>query len=248
MKTLATDLDGTLYLDSTIIEGVKSAYDLLVNNNYYIYHTTNNSSQSTEVLSKKLSVMLDKDIEIASVVTPLVVLNEFLKDKNLSIFVYGSDQIKNYISNISDTVSDPEKSDLIIIGRVETPSEDDLNKISEIIKSGVNGATLNKDLTYPISSTEFKPGNGQIAKYVETLSGKELNSFGKEGNLYSQYFVDNNIQLDYVIGDRVDTDIIFGKNVNAETILVESSINNHMSTSLADKIFINFPEFVSSII
>ena len=248
MKTLATDLDGTLYLDKVLIDGVKSAYKSLIFNNFQIFHTTNNSSQSTQVIGTKLSKLLSVDIDIKSIVTPLVVLKEFLNNKNYSLYVYGSREIKDFISNIANTVENIDNCDFIIMGRVDSPSQNELDIIVESLKSGVKGATLNKDLTYPISATEFKPGNGQIAKYVETKSKQELDSFGKEGELYSQYFLDKDITVDYVIGDRVDTDIIFGNKIGATSVLVESSITNHMNEDIADKRFKDFAEFVSSII
>ena len=248
MRTLATDLDGTLYLDDLLIKGVESAYKSLILDNYKIYHTTNNSSQSTDVLAKKLSNLLNADIDLSSIVTPLVVLKEYLSNKKLSIFVYGSKDVKDFVSSISNTVTNIEDSNFIIMGRVDSPSESELDLIAESIKSGKEGATLNKDLTYPISESEFKPGNGQIAKYIESKSQKELQSFGKEGELYSQYFLNKNIDVDYVIGDRVDTDIMFGNKLGATSILVESSIDNFMSEDFADSKFTDFPTFVSSII
>lgn len=248
MKILATDLDGTLFLDTKLIDGVKYAYNSLLSNDFKIFHTTNNSSQSTEVISSKLNNLLKIDIDISTIVTPLTILENYLINKNYSIYIFGSDQIKDFVSNISNTVSNIDKSDLVIIGRVDSPSTEILDEISEVIKSGVKGITLNKDLTYPVSKTEVKPGNGQIAQYVETKSKQILDSFGKEGDLYSQYFLNKNIKLDYVVGDRVDTDIVFGNKVGAESILVESSIDNHMTENLADKKFKDFPEFISSII
>jgi 4-nitrophenyl phosphatase len=248
VKTLATDLDGTLYLDNVLINGVQSAYNSLISNDFQIFHTTNNSSQSTDIIATKLSNLLSIDIDIESIVTPLVVLKEFLKNKNYSLYVYGSKEIKDFVSSITNTVKEIDNCDFIIMGRVDSPSQDELDTIAEFIKSGVKGATLNKDLTYPISPTEFKPGNGQIAKYVESKAKRELESFGKEGKLYSKYFQDKNITIDYVIGDRVDTDIIFGNKIGATSVLVKSSIENHMTEDIADQKFKDFAGFVSSII
>lgn len=248
MKILATDLDGTLFLDTKLIDGVEYAYNLLLSNDFKIFHTTNNSSQSTEAISSKLNNLLNIEIDITTIVTPLTILESYLSNKNYSIYIFGSNQIKDFVSNISNTVSNINNSDLVIIGRVDSPSTKKLDEISEVIQSGVKGITLNKDLTYPVSNTEVKPGNGQIAQYVEAKSNQILDSFGKEGDLYSQHFTNKNIKLDYVVGDRVDTDIVFGNKVGAESILVESSIDNHMTENIADKKFKDFPEFVSSII
>ena len=135
MKTLATDLDGTLYLDNVLINGVQYAYKSLILNNFKIFHTTNNSSQSTDVIASKLSNLLSIDIDIESIVTPLVVLKEFLKNKNYSLYVYGSKEIKDFVSNITNTVKDLDNSDFIIMGRVESPSQDELDNIAEFIGS-----------------------------------------------------------------------------------------------------------------
>ena len=127
MKTLATDLDGTLYLDNILIPGVKESYQLLLANNYYIYHATNNSSQSRQIIASKLERLLQVDIDLSSVITPLVVLEDYLKGKNYSVYVFGSDEIKQYISNISNLVTNLETADLVILGRVDFPNEDELD-------------------------------------------------------------------------------------------------------------------------
>ena len=78
MKILATDLDGTLYLDTVLIDGVKSAYNSLILNNFKLFHTTNNSSQSTDLICSKLQNLLNMDIDISSIITPLTILENFL--------------------------------------------------------------------------------------------------------------------------------------------------------------------------
>ena len=248
MSIIATDLDGTLYLDQNLIPGVETSYKLLLSNKFYIYHTTNNSSQSIEAIGLKLEKLLQTEIDLSSIITPLVVLQQYLQNKTYSVYVYGSDEIKQFISRFSNVVKSLEECDLVILGRLDDPNQDKLEKIAAAIKSGISGATLNKDLTYPVSPTEFIPGNGQIAKYIESAANKTLDSFGKEGNLFAEYFQKKGIKINYVIGDRVDTDIIFGNNMNAKSILVKSSIKNFMPSSLADQIFDDFNKFVSSVV
>ena len=134
MKTLATDLDGTLYLDNVLINGVQSAYNSLISNNFQIFHTTNNSSQSTDIIATKLSNLLSIDIDIESIVTPLVVLKEFLKNKNYSLYVYGSKEIKDFVSSITNTVKEIDNCDFIIAVNITRGVENqpDPSKIFEI--------------------------------------------------------------------------------------------------------------------
>ena len=46
MIKLATDLDGTIYKGTKLIDGVKECYEYLIENNVEIYFITNNSSQT----------------------------------------------------------------------------------------------------------------------------------------------------------------------------------------------------------
>ena len=78
MKTLATDLDGTFYIDDKLITGVKLSYNKLIKNNYKIFFVTNNSSLLPNTISSKLQKLLSTELDIGTIVTPLVVLDEYL--------------------------------------------------------------------------------------------------------------------------------------------------------------------------
>ena len=54
MKTIATDLDGTLFKGETLIDGVRESILEIKRNNIEIYFTTNNSSQSPLEIRDKL--------------------------------------------------------------------------------------------------------------------------------------------------------------------------------------------------
>ncbi len=63
MKTIATDLDGTLFKGETLINGVREAILELRSNNIEIYFTTNNSSQSPLEIKDKLIGLLGLEKE-----------------------------------------------------------------------------------------------------------------------------------------------------------------------------------------
>ena len=50
MIKLATDLDGTIYKGTKLVEGVKDSYENLIDNNVEIYFITNNSSQTLSLI------------------------------------------------------------------------------------------------------------------------------------------------------------------------------------------------------
>ena len=233
MSIIATDLDGTLFKGQTLIDGVKEGLLKIINEGIEIYYTTNNSSQTPSEIKDKLDNLLQLDIDISKIITPLVIFQNLYSDEKLNIFIYGSENLKKYINNLNMNVTCLEDAELVLIGRKE---ENNFSEINEIIKSvsiGKNILSLNKDLTFP---TEFgeKAGNGAVVKIIEDELSISIPTLGKSGNHYSSYFIQNRITVNFVIGDRVDTDIIFGKNLNAKTFLVSSGIKNYLDVNIAD--------------
>ena len=233
MSIIATDLDGTIFKGQTLIDGVKEGLLKIINEGIEIYYTTNNSSQTPSEIKDKLEYLLQLNIDISRIITPLVIFQNLYSNNKSNIFIYGSDNLKKYIENLNMKVTSIKNAELILIGRKE---ENNFLEINEIIKSvsiGKNILSLNKDLTFP---TEFgeKAGNGAVVKIIEDELSISIPTLGKSGNHYSSYFIQNRITVNFVIGDRVDTDIIFGKNLNAKTFLVSSGIKNYLDVNIAD--------------
>ena len=243
MSIIATDLDGTIFKGQTLIDGVKEGLLKIINEGIEIYYTTNNSSQTPGEIKDKLENLLQFDIDISKIITPLVIFQNLYSDDKLNIFIYGSENLKKYIKNLNMNVTSLENAELVLIGRKE---ENNFSEINEIIKSvsiGKNILSLNKDLTFP---TEFgeKAGNGAVVKIIEDELSISIPTLGKSGNHYSSYFIQNRITVNFVIGDRVDADIIFGKNLNAKTFLVSSGIKNYLDVNIADMQFNKFSDVV----
>ena len=233
MSIIATDLDGTIFKGQTLIDGVKEGLLKIINEGIEIYYTTNNSSQTPSEIKDKLEYLLQLNIDISKIITPLVIFQNLYSNNKSNIYIYGSENLKNYIKNLNINVTSLENAELVLIGRKE---ENNFSEINEIIKSvsiGKNILSLNKDLTFP---TEFgeKAGNGAVVKIIEDELSISIPTLGKSGNHYSSYFIQNRITVNFVIGDRVDTDIIFGKNLNAKTFLVSSGIKNYLDVNIAD--------------
>ena len=233
MSIIATDLDGTIFKGQTLIDGVKEGLLKIINEGIEIYYTTNNSSQTPSEIKDKLEYLLQLNIDISKIITPLVIFQNLYSSNKSNIFIYGSDNLKNYIKNLNINVTSLENAELVLIGRKEENNFSEINEIIKNVSLGKNILSLNKDLTFP---TEFgeKAGNGAVVKIIEDELSINIPTLGKSGDHYSSYFIQNKITVNYVIGDRVDTDIIFGKNLNAKTFLVSSGIKNYLDVNIAD--------------
>ena len=247
MKKIALDLDGTIYSGKKLISGSKKAIDLLLENEFEIYFTTNNSSQTIDEISFKLEALLNINVNKNSVITPLVMLSSYLMENNQNIFIYGSESLKKYVSNLNYKLTKLQESKNIVIGRKDVIDKNLINEMSKKIRQGSIPIALNKDLTFPSEGKEL-PGNGAVVKILEDDLGISIKSLGKPDDVYSNYFLEKNIDIDYVIGDRVDTDVLFGNKINAISILVKSGINNFLPETLANRVEDNLLEAVTSIV
>ena len=248
MKIIATDLDGTIYLQSKIIPGVKDSIHEAKKNNFRIIFITNNSSETPYQIKNKLENMLSNEIHLNDIVSPLVILKDYLKNFDKKIYVHGSYNLQKYVKTITTELFPIHKSEIILIGRTDTFSLHDVERIADAFNRGVDVIAMNKDLTFPINDHEFKDGNGAIVREIENLVGSSISSFGKPDSFYSEYLLKQFPQIFAVIGDRVDTDILLAKDIDAKSYLVDSSIKNYLDEDIADFKFDTFSQSVSSII
>jgi len=248
VKIIATDLDGTIYLQSKIIPGVKDSIHEAKKNNFRIIFITNNSSETPYQIKNKLENMLSNEIHLNDIVSPLVILKNYLKNFDKKIYVHGSYNLQKYVKTIKTELFPIDKSEIILIGRTDSFSRHDVEIIADAFNRGVDVIAMNKDLTFPINDHEFKDGNGAIVREIENLVGSSISSFGKPDSFYSKYLLKQFPQIFAVIGDRVDTDILLAKDIDAKSYLVDSSIKNYLDEDIADFKFDTFSQSVSSII
>ena len=248
MNIIATDLDGTIYLQSKIIPGVKDSIKNAKKNNFKFLYTTNNSSETPNQIKNKLELMLSDQINLSDIVSPLVILKNYLKDQDSKIYVHGSINLKKYVNTLTNELCSIDKSEIILIGRTDSYTRSDVENIANAFNRGVTIIAMNKDLTFPINDFEFKDGNGAIVREIEGLIKTKINSFGKPDLFYSQYLLSHFSKINAVIGDRVDTDVLLAREIKAKSYLVNSSIENHMDENISDFQFNTFSECVSSII
>ena len=119
MKTIATDLDGTLFKGETLIDGVRESILEIKRNNIEIYFTTNNSSQSPLEIRDKLVSLLDLEIDVDKIITPLIVFKNVLSQQINNIYIYGTEGLKDYIESLNIKIVNIDLSDVVLIGRKE---------------------------------------------------------------------------------------------------------------------------------
>ena len=246
MRTLAADLDGTIYKGNTLLPKVKETYHVLKQLDINTIFITNNSSQTPEEIKTKLDKLLQDKISLKNIITPLMIIKNVSELTTLKVHVYGSSGVKNYLEQFNEKIVSIQEAETVLIGRKDDIYTEEINIIANSINNGTKAYCLNKDLTFPTEEGE-KPGNGAVVKMLEELTNSQIESLGKPDKLFIDYLNKNGFIIDWIIGDRVDTDILLAKKLNVKSILVKTGVTNFMEIDNANYIIKEFDEILNII-
>ena len=246
MRTLAADLDGTIYKGNTLLPKVKETYQTLKQFEINTIFITNNSSQTPEEIKTKLDKLLQDEVSIKNIITPLMVIKNVRELINSKVYIHGSNTIKKYLEQFNEKIVPINEAETVLIGRKENIDIEEINIIANSINNGTKAFCLNKDLTFPTEEGE-KPGNGAVVKMLEDLTNCQIESLGKPDKLFIDYLKQNGLIIDWLIGDRVDTDILLAKKLNVKSILVKTGVTNFMEIDNANYIIKEFDEIINII-
>lgn len=246
MRTLAADLDGTIYKGNTLLPKVKETYHVLKQLDINTIFITNNSSQTPEEIKTKLDTLLQDKISLKNIITPLMIIKNVSELTTSKVHVYGSSSVKNYLEQFNEKIVSIQEAETVLIGRKDNIYTEEINIIANSINNGTKAFCLNKDLTFPTEEGE-KPGNGAVVKMLEELTNSQIESLGKPDKLFKDYLNKNGFIIDWIIGDRVDTDILLAKKLNVKSILVKTGVTNFMEIDNANYIIKEFDEILNII-
>jgi len=246
VRTLAADLDGTIYKGNTLLPKVKETYHVLKQHEINTIFITNNSSQTPEEIKTKLDTLLQDNVSLKNIITPLMVIKNVRKLINSKVYVYGSSSVKKYLEQFNEKIVSLQEAETILIGRKDNIETVEIKIIANSINNGTKAFCLNKDLTFPTEEGE-KPGNGAVVKMLEELTNNQIESLGKPDKLFIDYLNRNGLIIDWLIGDRVDTDILLAKKLNVKSILVKTGVTNFMAINNANYIIKEFDEILDII-
>jgi len=246
VRTLAADLDGTIYKGNTLLPKVKETYHVLKQLDINTIFITNNSSQTPEEIKTKLDKLLQDKISLKNIITPLMIIKNVSELTTLKVHVYGSSGVKNYLEQFNEKIVSIQEAETVLIGRKDNIYTEEINIIANSINNGTKAFCLNKDLTFPTEEGE-KPGNGAVVKMLEELTNSQIESLGKPDKLFRDYLNKNGFIIDWIIGDRVDTDILLAKKLNVKSILVKTGVTNFMEIDNANYIIKEFDEILNII-
>lgn len=229
-KLFIFDMDGTIYLSDTLINGSLELIEKLDNRNTDYIFLTNNSSKNINDYKKKLT-KLGINVDLDHIVSSGEVTASHIKDiKNENendVYVVGTKSLekvfKNYGFNIVDNRN--ENVDYLVLGFDTTLTYKKLWDAHYLINKGVKYYATNPDKVCPLENNKSMPDCGAIINLLKTSTNKEPMVVGKPNELMVKYIAKKfSVERKYIsmVGDRLYTDIKMAEVSGINSILVLS--------------------------
>jgi arabinose operon protein AraL len=227
------DLDGTIYLDSFLIEGAKEAIFSLKENGDKVVFLTNKSIESREDYVQKLN-KLGIETNIEEVINSNYVTGLFLKrnlNENEKVFVIGEQPLHDELKELGIEVThDPLKSSYVVVGWDRNFHYKQLNNAYQAWANGAKIVATNPDRTCPTSNGRIPDCAGMIGA-IEGVTGQKVDFIaGKPSKIMAEYVVNEVLKLEpsqcYMVGDRLETDILMGNENDLNSVLVLTGITS----------------------
>ncbi|MDD4290891.1 MAG: HAD-IIA family hydrolase [Clostridia bacterium] len=226
------DLDGTVYVDDSLIEGAVDALERIRRHGKKLCFLTNNSSRSNSEYVEKLK-RLGISVDSDEVYTSGEAAAYFLKHSyaNRRIFVVGTTAFKQELIQKGidvcdfDGAMDCEKPDAVLLGFDTTLTYDKLARLCAYLFRGVDFIVTHMDDVCP-AKPYYIPDVGSFVEliYKTTKVLPKFNCGKPEGIMADAVKAKFNLPSNKIamVGDRLNTDIAFAVNNGFTSILVLS--------------------------
>lgn len=226
IRNFCLDMDGTVYLDTTWIDGALDFLDKLEKTGRRYCFMTNNSSKNAAVYVDKLHGMgLDINPEkqlITSGHATVAYLKKHFPEKR--VYLFGNEVLKEEFASRGITL-DEKHPDVICTAFHTSFDYNDLCILCDYIREGLPYVATHPDFNCP-TKTGFVPDIGSLAAYIEASTGrtpdKVVGKPNKEMIDYTLSVIGGEPAETCVVGDRLYTDVKSGVNNGLYGIFVLS--------------------------
>ena len=255
LKLFLLDMDGTIYIDNDLFDGVLEFLDYIKSIGGKYIFMTNNSSKGVDKYIEKLAslgIKSDKDDFVTSVDATIAYLNARNYKK---IYASGTKSFKDQLRAASlPIVEDVEEGiDCVLTGFNTELKFKDLEDICIILRDDVDYVATNPDWVCP-TWYGYVPDCGSVAQMIFNATKKMPYFIGKpqpDMAILSMEKTGFTKEQTAVIGDRLYTDIACGVNAGITSIFVLSGEGTEedikTSETKPDFVFDNINQILKSI-
>lgn len=224
ITTLVSDMDGTIYLSDTPIEGAVAAIKRLREKRRILFLTNNTSVDGNAYVKKLCGMGIEvqrKDIITAGDAAAAFIETSFPDKK---IYVLGTEAFKAELDEkgIKTDENDP---DVVLLSFDTELTYKKLEKACDLIRAGLPLISTHPDINCP-KKEGFKPDVGSFIALIKASTGRNPDFIcGKPDKIMTNYLLEYSkasAEQIMMIGDRLYTDIEFAVSSGFKSCLVLS--------------------------
>jgi len=231
------DLDGTIYLDETPVEGAVELVSQLRTAGVDVYFLSNNSSRWKHTYADRLSSAgIDAAPDDIILSTDGVI--DYLQANSIeSTYVLGTEAMRRAVSEagIEPAAGDPET---VVVGFDSELTYEKAAEATLAVRDGAEFVVAHGDLVCPTESGLI-PDCGSIAAMIETASGRSpTHVFGKPNVDMVEHVIDRegyDPTEVVIVGDRLSTDIELAERLGCGSVSVLSGETTRRDIESADQ-------------
>ena len=172
IRNFCLDMDGTVYLDSTWIDGAKDFLAALTATGRKYCFMTNNSSKSSGIYVEKLlnmGLVIDPEKQL---ITSGHATVEYLKRQypGRKIYLFGNPMVKMEFEK-RGVLIDEEHPDVVVTSFCTSFHYRDLCRLCDLVREGLPYVATHPDYNCP-TKTGFIPDIGSLTAYVAASTGR----------------------------------------------------------------------------
>ena len=215
-------MDGTIYLDNDLFEGVTGFLEYIKNNGERYIFLTNNSSKSVDKYIEKLaSLGIYSTAEDFLTSTDATIL--YLKKKNYKkIYAFGTESFKNQLTSAALPITDKleDEIDCLCMGFDTELTFKKLEDACILLGKGVDYIATNPDWVCP-TWYGFVPDCGSVSEMLYNATKRRPTFIGKPEPTMALLAMEKTgfkAEETALNGDRLYTDIACGANAGINSI------------------------------
>lgn len=220
IKLFALDMDGTIYLDTTPLDGATDFCKKLYERDMLCYFTNNSSKNPMDYVEKlnKIGFPAERRHIITSGDVTIAYLNKYHKGE--SVYLLGTKALEDSFTEGGIPLSKDAK--IVVVGFDMTLTYEKLEHACTLIRGGAKFYSTHPDINCP-TKDGFIPDSGAICAAIELSTGVKPRFFGKpNAETVEMLELKSGLSRDNIcmVGDRLYTDIALGKKNGMMSILV----------------------------
>lgn len=215
IECFVLDMDGTINLGETLIDGAKEFIETLQARSIPFYFFTNNSSKSPVDYVNKLEKLGFSNMTRDHIMTSGDVMVHYLKTHcsgTPNVYLAGTPELEKQFLEAGITLLPPDctTADFAVLGFDTTFDFCKADAICRLVAAGVPFVATNIDKVCPLPAGAFMPDCGSMAAMITHATGIQPKFVGKPFLETVEFIIDKTgiaKEKTAMVGDRLYTDV-----------------------------------------